>query len=81
MTSYYAQNAVLYIRREVLHRFQRLASLPSFEMRRLIHPLMWQGATDELAVLRPLYSARGLVNRLPGALWLSFSDRIKRLVD
>ena len=26
---------------------------------------MWQGATDELAVLRPLYSARGLVNRLP----------------
>jgi SAM-dependent methyltransferase len=72
VTCYYAQNAVLYVRRGF-----ELPDLPSFNMRRMVHPGLFEDQATELRKLRPLFSSRGLVKRLPGALWLSVSDRIK----
>lgn len=76
VTCYYAQNMVLYVKRD--HQIQ---DLPSFNMQRFVHPGLFQDQASELRQLRPLFSSRGLVKRLPGALWLSISDRVKNTLD
>ena len=67
---YYAQNIVLYVK-------DREIDLPSFKLQRFVHPEMWEGQASELSLLRPLYTARGLVKRLPGALWNSITARVR----
>jgi SAM-dependent methyltransferase len=74
VTCYYAQNAILYVRREI-----HLSEMPSFNLCRFVHPGLFQDQASELRELRPLFTSRGLVKRLPGALWLSISDRFKEL--
>lgn len=76
VTSYYAQNTVLYVRKGI-----EVESLPSFHLKRFVHPLLFQDQATELRTLRPLFTSRGLVKRLPGALWLSIADRFKHVVD
>lgn len=73
---YYAQNTILYVRRGV-----EVDDLPSFQLQRFVHPALFEDQATELRKLRPLFTARGLVRRLPGALWLSVADRLKRLAD
>jgi SAM-dependent methyltransferase len=80
VTCYYAQNIVLYASKGA-PRYEQLRSLPTFSMLPVVHPGMFHGAATELHALRPLYTARGLVKRLPGALWNSVSDRTRRLLD
>lgn len=75
VASYYAQNTILYLRDPSVN------GLPSFSLGRFVHPRMWQDQADELQMLRPLYTARGLVKRLPGALWNSIADRTSRFFD
>jgi SAM-dependent methyltransferase len=76
VTSYYAQNMVLYAKRD-----HHVEDLPTFNMQRFVHPGLFQDQASELKELRPLFTSRGLVKRLPGALWLSISDRIKNTLD
>jgi SAM-dependent methyltransferase len=76
VTGYYAQNMVLYVKRGY-----QIRDLPSFNMQRFVHPGLFQDVTTELRQLRPLFTSRGLVKRLPAALWLSISDRVKNTLD
>jgi hypothetical protein len=76
VTCYYVQNMVLYAKRD-----HRIEDLPTFNMQRFVHPELFQEQARELKQLRPLFSSRGLVKRLPGALWLSISDRMKNTLD
>ncbi len=76
VTSYYAQNIVLYVRKGV-----EVEPLPSFHLQRFVHPLLFQDQATELRTLRPLFTSRGLVKRLPGALWLSIADRFRHVID
>jgi SAM-dependent methyltransferase len=76
VTCYYAQNMVLYVKRGY-----PIGDLPSFNMQRFVHPGLFQDQATELRELRPLFTSRGLVKRLPGALWLSISDRVKNTLD
>ncbi len=76
VTSYYAQNSVLYVRKDI-----KVEDLPSFHLQRFVHPLLFEDQATELRTLRPLFTSRGLVKRLPGALWLSIADRFKHVVD
>jgi SAM-dependent methyltransferase len=79
VTGYYAQNTVLYVRQDLLSQSRDLLDLPSFDLLPIVHHGMYSDAVTELAQLRPLYSSRGLLRRLPGAVWLSISDRASRL--
>jgi SAM-dependent methyltransferase len=81
ITCYYTQNSVLYLRRDILPKYELLTRLPSFSLLPLVHPGLFGDQAKELKQLRPLFTARGLVKRLPGALWLSISDRIRRVFD
>ena len=76
VTCYYAQNCVLYVRRGIV-----LEQMPSFSLCRFVHPGLFEDQATELRQLRPLFTSRGLVKRLPGALWLSVADRIKQLTN
>jgi SAM-dependent methyltransferase len=76
VTCYYAQNSVLYVKPGLM-----VEDLPSFNLQRFVHPGLFEDQATELRKLRPLFTSRGLVKRLPGALWLSVADRLKQAVD
>lgn len=73
VTCHYSQNSVLYIKRGM-----EVKDLSSFNMQRFVHPALFEGYAAELRRLTPLFTSRGLVKRLPAALWLSITDRFKR---
>jgi len=76
VTCHYAQNSVLYVKRGL-----EVRDLPSFNMQRFVHPGLFEAHATELRELRPLFTSRGLVKRLPGALWLSVADRLRHVID
>jgi SAM-dependent methyltransferase len=76
VTCYYAQNAVLYVKRGL-----EIKDLPSFNLKRFVHPGLFGDQATELRQLRPLFTARGLVKRLPGALWNSVAERWRNAVN
>ncbi len=79
VASYYAQNMILYVADR--SRFASLTAMPSFSILPLVHPGLYDGASEELRRLRPLRTAAGLIRRLPGALWNSMADRVRKAVD
>jgi SAM-dependent methyltransferase len=79
VTGFYSQNAVLYVRADSLDQYDGLRSLPSLDLLPVVHHGMYLDAATELSNLRPLFSSRGLVKRLPGALWQSIAARGARL--
>ncbi len=76
---YYAQNVVMYVADK--NRFPGLEALPSFSVLPLVHPELYSGASSELHGLRPLRTTSGLMKRLPGALWNSIADRVRKTID
>jgi hypothetical protein len=79
VSGYYAQNAILYVKEP--SKWSGLLDFPTFSMRRIVHPGMFEDQARELRQLRPLFTARGLVKRLPGALWNSVSARVRLFLD
>ncbi len=79
MSACYLQNAILYVKDE--RHWQHVASLPSFSMVPVVHPGVFAGIATELHSLRPLYTARALVKRLPSAIWGSLMTPRRQKVD
>jgi SAM-dependent methyltransferase len=76
---YYTQNMVLYLKDA--RPYEELKRLPTFSMLPVVHPKMYEDMSREAFSLRPLKTARGLVNRLPGALWNSIAGRVRKVLD
>ncbi|HEY8164287.1 MAG TPA: methyltransferase domain-containing protein [Gemmatimonadaceae bacterium] len=79
VVGYYAQNALLYVRADLLNRYDDLRDLPSLDLLPVVHHGMYMDAVTELSKLNRLNSSRGLLKRLPGALWQSVATRGARL--